>query len=346
MSKSCTVFVLRGQPFHNSHKKIIQNALCDSDEVIVIVGSYRSPITIRNPWRYEYRQDLIRGSMTDAENARIKIAPLRDYLYGMNTWVTSLQNTVSSLTDPEDTIFLTGHFKDDSSFYLNYFPQWKLVTQPRFNGSGGLAIDATIIRNLMYEENPKWKDYVPEYVAMALTLYMNTDEFQRMKKEYQFIVNYKKAWEKAPYPPTFVTTDAVVIQSGHVLLIKRKREPGKGYYAIPGGFLNPNETIQKGVIRELKEETRIDVPAIVLEKSIKATHVFDHPHRSLRGRIITHASFIELDFNKPLPRVKGDDDASDAMWMPFSEIWSHEEEMFDDHLHIVNFFLNNKQYIN
>lgn len=329
-----TAFVLRGQPFHNAHKIIIQNALKVSSHVIVLLGSYRTSITIKNPWNYEVRSNLIRGSFDSADNARITIAPIRDYLYSMNTWVTSLQNVVSSIAK-DNPVSLIGHFKDDSSYYLNWFPQWKLITQPNFKTLGGKNIDGTKIRDLMFRGDNFWKVYVPDFVSNYLSKYIKTDEFQRLKKEYDYIIKYKKSWESAPYPPTFVTTDAVVIQAGHVLLIKRKREPGKGYYAIPGGFLNQNETIRQGTIRELKEETKIDVPAVLLEKCIKQTVVFDHCARSLRGRIITHASLIELDSTKPLPKVKGDDDASEAVWMPFNDLGLHEEQCFEDHFHIV-----------
>jgi bifunctional NMN adenylyltransferase/nudix hydrolase len=229
---------------------------------------------------------------------------------------------------------------------LNWFPQWKLITQPNFKTLGGENIDGTKIRDLMFKGDNFWKVYVPDFVSEYISKYIKTDEFQRLKKEYDYIIKYKKSWESAPYPPTFVTTDAVVIQAGHVLLIKRKREPGKGYYAIPGGFLNQNETIRQGTIRELKEETKIDVPAVLLEKCIKAMHCFDHPGRSLRGRILTHASLIELDSTKPLPKVKGDDDASEAVWVPFNEIGLHEEMFFEDHVHVIGYFLNSKLYNN
>lgn len=343
MAKSYTVFVLRGQPFQKAHKQIIQNSLEISDEVIIAIGSHRAPITIKNPWRYEFRADLIRGSMTAEENARIKIVPLRDFLYSMNTWVTALQNAVSSLIEPDSTVSLTGHYKDDSSFYLDFFPQWKLIPQPNFKVNGK-NVDATTVRKLLFEEKPEWKEFVPDYVVQKLEEYSKTEDFQKMKREFEFITKYKKRWEGSPYPPTFVTVDAVVIQSGHVLLIRRGKEPGKGYFGLPGGFLNTNETIRQGILRELKEETKIGVPSIILEKSIKTTHVFDHPYRSLRGRVITHAALIELDFNKPLPFVEGSDDADKALWMPFNDIYLKEEIFFDDHIHILGFFLNNKLY--
>jgi len=134
------------------------------------------------------------------------------------------------------------------------------------------------------------------------------------------------------------------VYAGHVLLVTRKSNPGKGYYALPGGFLNQNETIRQCTIRELKEETSISTDAVVLDKCAKETHVFDHPLRSLRGRTITHATLFELDFNKPMPQIKGGDDAATALWMPFNELGLHEEWFFDDHIHIIGYFLSGKLY--
>lgn len=338
-----SVFILRGQPFHFAHQQIISTALNNSDSVIVLIGSYRTPITIRNPWTFEERYSFIKNSFSPQDANRINIHPVRDFLYSKHAWITSVQNIIASQVTDKDEVYLYGHFKDDSSYYLNWFPQWKLIPQPNIKAIGN-SIDATDIRDNMFEGKTYWKSLVPYYVVSVLEDYIKTERFITLQREYEFIKKYKKSWEKAPYPPTFVTTDAVVIQGGHVLLVKRKTEPGKGYYALPGGFLNQHERIEQGTIRELKEETQIDIPAVVLHNKITATHVFDHQNRSLRGRTITHASLIELDSDKPLPKVNGADDAEHAVWMPFNELALHEERFFDDHLMIIYYFISGKLF--
>ena len=137
-----------------------------------------------------------------------------------------------------------------------------------------------------------------------------------------------------PYPPTFVTTDNVVIRSGHVLLIKRRYNPGKGLWALPGGFLDVSEKIEDGAVRELKEETRINITKKELRKSIVESKVFDHPNRSLRGRTITHAYLYDLGYGQ-LPEIKANDDASGAHWVPLSEAHRMEEFFFEDHYDIL-----------
>ena len=61
-------------------------------------------------------------------------------------------------------------------------------------------------------------------------------------------------WQNRP-----VVVDGLVIKENKILLIKRGREPFKGAYAIPGGFVDWDETAKEAVVREIKEETNLDV---------------------------------------------------------------------------------------
>lgn len=134
------------------------------------------------------------------------------------------------------------------------------------------------------------------------------------------------------YAPVFFTADAVVIQSGHVLLVKRGAMPGKGLWALPGGFVNPHEDSKDAALRELKEETKIDVPLAVLQGSIALQRLFQDPYRSQRGRTLTVAYLIRLRPDENLPKVKGSDDAEKAVWVPISNL--KRDAMFEDHYDI------------
>jgi bifunctional NMN adenylyltransferase/nudix hydrolase len=90
------------------------------------------------------------------------------------------------------------------------------------------------------------------------------------------------------------------------------------------------------MLRELREETMIKVPAPVLKGSIVRSKVFDAIDRSPRGRIITHAFHIVLPDGE-LPRVKGSDDAEKARWVPIAEVKS--EDCFEDHYEILQHFV-------
>jgi bifunctional NMN adenylyltransferase/nudix hydrolase len=127
----------------------------------------------------------------------------------------------------------------------------------------------------------------------------------------------------------------VVIQSGHILLVRRKAEPGRGLWALPGGFVGQEELLYDSCIRELREETGLKVPEKVLQGSMFKKDVFDRPDRSTRGRTITHAFYFKLDDLQPLPHIKGGDDAEKARWVPLSEFLTMEDQMYEDHFHIA-----------
>jgi bifunctional NMN adenylyltransferase/nudix hydrolase len=168
--------------------------------------------------------------------------------------------------------------------------------------------------------------------------FSTTEDYQQIIREREFVETYKKQFASLPYPPVFVTVDAVVVQSGHVLMIKRRSEPGKGLWAIPGGFLNAatDASVQDAMIRELREETGIKVPAPVLVGSIKLSKVFDAIGRSTRGRTITHAFNIVLP-DGPLPKVKGMDDAEKAKWVPIADV--DPSTCYEDHHDIIQHFV-------
>ena len=215
------------------------------------------------------------------------------------------------------------------------FPQWELVDVDATED-----ISATEIRDQYFAERTnsfvQWA--VPEPVFGWLERFRTQPEFAQLKSEAEFIARYRKAWAAAPYPVTFVTVDAVVVHSGHILLVRRRSEPGRGLWALPGGFVNQDERLDAACIRELREETGLKLPEPVLRGSIKDRQVFDHPTRSLRGRTITHACLFNFPTGE-LPRVKGSDDADKARWVPLNEFAQMRSVMFEDHFDIAYHFL-------
>lgn len=324
------IFIGRFQPFHTGHESVIRKALTLSDKVIVLIGSAYQPRTVRNPWDFNEREALMRLAFSQEENRRILAFPLLDQTYNNQRWIKSVQQLVSGVIHNKiassPKVGLIGHQKDSSSEYLTLFPQWEREEVENYNN-----ISSTDIREL-YFDNGELSSSLNTNVAIALEKFQTTKAYEQVQNEFHFVKKYKSAWDNAPYTPMFITVDAIVVQSGHILMIERKAQPGKGLMALPGGFLDANETLKSAVIRELREETRIKVPAPVLAGSISKMQVFDDPYRSARGRTVTHAYLIELQGDK-LPKVKGGDDASKAFWVPFAEV--KPELMFEDHYHIV-----------
>jgi bifunctional NMN adenylyltransferase/nudix hydrolase len=339
MKYDALVFIGRFQPFHNGHRAVVEAAIKQAKEVIIVVGSSFASRNIRNPFTFEERRQMIKSVFPDNN---VKVVPVSDYPYDDNKWVRAVQNVVHGAlkwsADPI-RIGLIGHEKDGSSYYLKIFKPlgWGNVSVVNVDG-----INATDIRNAYLDEwewhsiNNPHSDKLPN--AVTTHLKATWDNFTVVRQEFKMVKKYKAAWKAAPFPPTFMTVDAVVVQSGHILLVKRGDMPGKGLWALPGGFLNQEETMLDGAIRELKEETKIKVPLPVLTGSIKDSKTFDAPNRSQRGRTITQAFYIDLGFAEALPKVKGSDDAEKAFWVPFHEV--KQELMFEDHFHIIDHFIN------
>lgn len=329
------VYIGRFQPVHLAHIQIMKQALKQSHKLIVLIGSANQPRTTKNPWTWEERRTMIQESLPESISVNAWIRPLHDITYNDQKWAQQVQGIVSKLTDESDKVGIIGYSKDESSYYLSMFPQWDLIDVGNIED-----IHATDIRNALFVMEEDDFDLqigrnLPPAIHNYLKAFTMTPEYEQLVREFHFIETYKQAWEAAPYDPTFLTADTVVIQSGHILLVRRRSEPGKGLWALPGGFINGSERIKDGAIRELREETKLKVPAPVLMGSIKASDVYDHPGRSLRGRTVTHAFLIELPAG-PLPKVKGSDDAEKAKWVPLSTFRSMEDQMFEDHFHIIN----------
>jgi len=336
------VFIGRFQPFHNGHLAVIKEGLAIADELIILCGSAHQPRSIRNPWSYTERETMITGAIAAQDRHRIHVAPLMDIVYNDESWVRNVQATVNGIAIAHHglphklpKIGLIGHSKDHSSYYLNLFPQWGAINVANQGG-----ISATPLREHIFGKDGQAfsgseisQAQLPENVRKSLSEFSQSQFYKEVQEEHNFVKGYKKSWDNAPYPPTFVTVDAVVIQSGHVLMVERKARPGKGLLALPGGFVNQNERLLEACLRELREETRLKIPVPVLKGSIKAQQVFDDPHRSSRGRTITHTFYIELEPNKALPKVKGSDDAKHAIWVPLADL--DPKTIFEDHYFII-----------
>ncbi|MFF1300089.1 MULTISPECIES: NUDIX domain-containing protein [unclassified Streptomyces] len=123
------------------------------------------------------------------------------------------------------------------------------------------------------------------------------------------------AYDKYAYEPFAVTVDLAVftVTEGalHVLLVERGQEPYAGHWALPGGFVQPDESAETAARRELAEETGLsDVSGLHLEQ----LRTYSEPDRDPRMRVVSVA-FAALLPDPPEPR--GGSDAADARWVPY-----------------------------
>ena len=337
MNKKYHTLVLIGrfQPFHSAHLEIVKRATALCEQLIIITGSAKQPRTYKNPFTSTERRGMIK-SATGGLSMQIYVEENVDTIYNDQAWAVRIQGIVSKYAVLGTKTGIIGHKKDDSSFYLDMFPQWGYENVELIE-----FLSAVDIRDLYFKRdvNMKFiKGVVPETVFEFLDEFRTRPEYEQIIREREFVATYKKQYASLPYPPIFSTADAVVIQSGHVLMIRRRAEPGKGLWALPGGYVNAatDKSVEDAAIRELREETQIKVPAPVLRGSIVRSKVFDAVDRSPRGRIITHAFHIQLPDGE-LPKVKGSDDAEKARWVPIAEVRS--EECFEDHFEIISHFV-------
>ena len=359
------VFVGRFQPLHFGHIAVIKKALNQAKHVLVLVGSANAARSARNPFSYEKRQRMIGDAIAEIDNlnshgvkpaARVIIKPLNDHVYAEDAWVAEVQSKVYQ-TIAEDLpkgtgsrVGLIGHNKDNSSYYLRIFPKFGSVDVDGVKSSRGDILSATNIRERMfmhvldgksddYSPFGEMADAMPPSVRGHLDRIWRTAPFGRIVEEVEHVRDYRKQWANTPYPVTFVTVDALVTCNGHALMVVRGGMPGKGLLALPGGFIKEDETLFDACVRELKEETSINLPPRVVLRSCvnkNAARVFDDPFRSVRGRTITNVFRFDLAEEK-LPKVKGGDDAEHAIWVPIGNITP--QKCFEDHGHIVRAML-------
>jgi 8-oxo-dGTP diphosphatase len=119
-----------------------------------------------------------------------------------------------------------------------------------------------------------------------------------------------------------ITADGAVIKKNKILLIKRKNEPFKGRWALPGGFVEYGEKVEETVIREVYEETglKTNVKRIV--------GIYSDPNRDPRGHIVTIVYLLDILGGK----LKSDSDASDAKFFNTKDL----PKLSFDHNLIIN----------
>lgn len=334
------ILIGRFEPVHNGHLALLRRALDSARQTIVVMGSAWQVRSPKNPFTWQERADMLRQALPEADRARLHVLPVRDY-YNEARWVQAVRASVAQQVPADARIGLVGHFKDATSSYLSAFPGWTLIPMER-QGS----IDATTIRDAYFGATPATAtaalaplaDQIPASTLATLVAFAQKTEYTTLQEEWRVLRAHRQAWAGSPYPPVWVTVDAVLRCQDQVLLIRRAHAPGKGQLAAPGGFIEQRETLWQSCLRELAEETHCAVSAAQLHSALQSVAVFDHPDRSQRGRTITHAHYFDLG-DVPLPAVQADDDALQAQWVPIAQLAALEDQFFEDHFHMLDHFL-------
>lgn len=332
----------RFQGLHLGQLAVIRRALLLAPRVVIFIGSAFQARTPKNPFTWEERVEMIRLALTAEEAGRVGFVPVRDYFDGQR-WVAAVREGVRAQLGelPAGQTVLVGHRKDATSEYLSDFPGWLLddvgsqgdmhssTLRDAFFGAAGEPLEPALAA-LVSQAPPSTLGFLRAWAQLPC--------YRELAAEWASLRAEHALWASAPYPPVFVTVDALIECAGHVLLIVRGRAPGKGLYALPGGFLEQRETVYQSALRELQEETGLHLLPGDIAHALKGVRVFDHPDRSQRGRVITHAHHFDLGARR-LPEVSGSDDALSASWVPIGELAAMEDRFHDDHFHILDSFL-------
>jgi bifunctional NMN adenylyltransferase/nudix hydrolase len=321
---------------HKGHNQLFLAADFMADKVIVLVGSANAALSTTNPFTAEQRINML-ARLPALDNVDVEFLPINDYVGHTHRWI----NAVLGKLDPyvenlakSDVVMIT-HTKEGDENLAQYFSSYHSVQVQ----SEAVNIHATDLRDEMFSQNKIVSvDKIERSTLKYLNEFVRTPQFANLLEEHAYLDNYNKNLLPT-FPRNEQCADAVVVQNGHVLLILRADLPGKGQWALPGGFVNCDETVDAACVRELLEETKIKLPENVLKARMADTNGvrFDNPKRSLRGRIITTAFLINLSSSDPLARVRGSDDAAKARWIPLYKL--DDMVLYDDHAYIIETML-------
>lgn len=114
-----------------------------------------------------------------------------------------------------------------------------------------------------------------------------------------------------------LTVDGAVLKDKKILLIKRRNDPFKDSWALPGGFVEYNERVEDAVVREIYEETGLKT------KIKNLVGIYSDPKRDPRGHVVTVVYLLEIGGGT----LKGGDDASEAKFFD----WNNLPELAFDH---------------
>jgi len=129
------------------------------------------------------------------------------------------------------------------------------------------------------------------------------------------------------YPRPAVTTDCIIFRHKdplEILLIARKHEPFLGMWALPGGFVEIDEDLEEGAIRELREETNL------IDVKLEQFRTYGKPGRDPRGRTI---SVVYYGFIRNDEKATAGDDAAKVQWFGINNLpplaFDHAEILSD-----------------
>jgi bifunctional NMN adenylyltransferase/nudix hydrolase len=323
------------EPVHLAHCVALERAADSARQVLALIGSAGAARTLRHPWTAGERAAMLQEAAASLRMTPPLLVTVADRLYDDDGWRRVVGEAVAQAVPQSRSIAQVQVRGAPGGAAL---PGWTLLT-----ATGPESPDFWTVRRGVFSDARDARERLdaalPASTRQSIDRYRTQPDFAALGDELRYIEKFRESWRRAPYPPILVTTDAVVLHGDCILLVRRGRAPGKGLWALPGGFVDQDETLLEACVRELREETGLDLAPPMRDALLCGQRIFDAPHRSLRGRTITHAFRFDLDA-PARPAVAGGDDAADAQWIPLERLARMETQVFEDHYHIVRSMLN------
>jgi bifunctional NMN adenylyltransferase/nudix hydrolase len=343
---SQSVFVGSFQPPTKLDVSIAEKLASQSHQVFVVIAVHAGHRDIKNTFSPDQRVEMWHRALASSPlSSRIEVVTASYNPYGEDEWRQNLRAAVRNKIPFNRPLWFSGE-----AWYLQPLKKFwdnKAALKHEAKSKSLLSLESADLTTSAYA-NPvshhwsarravikKEKTLFPEPVNQWLAEnYRGSPQHREHLRELESVLKYRKSWAKAPFAPIFSTVDAVVICQKHILLIERDHDPGKGTFALPGGFLDQHEFTVQGSIRELLEETRIAIDPSTLFKTLKCNYVFDFSERSALGRVISHGYLFKVKSSR-LPRVQASDDAAKAFWFPVRDLEKLIPKFFEDHYLII-----------
>ena len=125
------------------------------------------------------------------------------------------------------------------------------------------------------------------------------------------------------------TVTAIIVSNGHILLTRRSNDPFKGYWCLPGGHIDPNETAEEAVVREVKEETGLDLIPKFLGY---CDEIF--PDIGFHHVVLAFSGSVSGDLNIEPKEVV------EAEWFNYEDVL--EQDLAFDHSRVIEMFFQSK----
>jgi len=330
------VFIGRFAPYHLGHEFIVNLMREECDAQLIIVGSKDQARNLRTPFTVAERTLML---PTDVE-----VATVRDYPYPFKNpkWIAAIKtivaNAAKQFKNVDTEVVIYGAEKDRlTSAYLHFFPEWTLRTIKDTDGLPQLS--GTIIREIMFGSTYMGTNLTDAACTLLIQAFLPKQSYDivkilpstaydDLKEGYHNSIINRKMYGAGP----FIATDILLRHQNTVCLIQRKTPPGAGNWAMPGGYLENDLTLADNALKELKEETAVELenPAEYLVEQ----RAYDFVYRSNPTRIVCHAFYFDVS-RIARPLICPGDDAANAQWTELKYLANMQPYMHDDHFHII-----------